>query len=198
MYTGQRKSRANTFSLWTSRGDGLYCSINSYNIQRRDGEGNGNPLQCSRLENPRDSGAWWAAVCGVAQSRTRLKRLSSSSRGKDDKGLVFPLPAFQDPPWFYLLFHTWFTTLSSGGQEFQRHSWLIATAFERPGATMHRAHTLWDSHSHNHKPTRSAADVSQLVASPHTATKSPRASTKTPPSHKCINRTFFIKKDKNF
>ena len=43
------------------------------------GEGNGNPLQCSCLENPRDRGAWWAAVYGVAQSWTWLKRLSSSS-----------------------------------------------------------------------------------------------------------------------
>ena len=43
------------------------------------GEGNGNPLQCSCLENSRDRGAWWAAISGVAQSRTRLKRLSSSS-----------------------------------------------------------------------------------------------------------------------
>ena len=43
------------------------------------GEGNGNPLQCSCLENPRDGGAWWAAVSGVAQSQTRLKWLSSSS-----------------------------------------------------------------------------------------------------------------------
>ena len=43
------------------------------------GEGNGNRLQCSCLENPRDRGAWWAAIYGVAQSRTRLKRLSSSS-----------------------------------------------------------------------------------------------------------------------
>ena len=42
------------------------------------GEGNGNPLQCSCLENPRDGGAWWAALYGVAQSRTRLKWLSSS------------------------------------------------------------------------------------------------------------------------
>ena len=40
-------------------------------------EGNGNPLQCFCLENPRDEGAWWAAVSGVAQSRTQLKRLSS-------------------------------------------------------------------------------------------------------------------------
>ena len=39
-------------------------------------EGNGNPLQCSCLENPRDGGAWWAAVHGVTQSRTRLKRFS--------------------------------------------------------------------------------------------------------------------------
>ena len=46
-------------------------------------EGNGSPLQCSCLENPRDRGPWWAAVCGVEQSRTRLKRLSSSS-------MVFP------------------------------------------------------------------------------------------------------------
>ena len=43
------------------------------------GEGNSNPLQCSCLENPRDRGAWWAAIYGVTQSRTQLKRLSSSS-----------------------------------------------------------------------------------------------------------------------
>ena len=43
------------------------------------GEANGNPLQCSCLENPRDGGAWWAVVSGVAQSQTRMKRLSSSS-----------------------------------------------------------------------------------------------------------------------
>ena len=43
------------------------------------GEGNGNPFQCSCLENPRDGGAWWAAIYGVTQSRTQLKWLSSSS-----------------------------------------------------------------------------------------------------------------------
>ena len=47
------------------------------------GEGNGSPLQCSCLEYPRDGGAWWAAFYGVAQSRTRLKRLSSSSSSRD-------------------------------------------------------------------------------------------------------------------
>ena len=46
------------------------------------GEGNGNPLQCSCLENPRDGVAWWAAVNGVAQNWTRLKRLSSSSSSR--------------------------------------------------------------------------------------------------------------------
>ena len=46
------------------------------------GEGNGNPLQCSCLENPRDGGAWWAAINGVTQSRTRLKWLSSSRTNK--------------------------------------------------------------------------------------------------------------------
>ena len=52
------------------------------------GEGNGNPLQYSCLENPRDGGAWWAAAYGVAQSRTRLKRLSSSSSNDQHCGFV--------------------------------------------------------------------------------------------------------------
>ena len=56
------------------------------------GEGNGNPLQCSCLENPRDEGAWWVAVSGVAQSRTQLKWLSSSS-------------SISTPYMFYLHFH---------------------------------------------------------------------------------------------
>ena len=58
------------------------------------GEGNGNPLQCSCLENPRDGGAWWAAVYGVTQSWTRLKRLSSSS----------PFICFPFLLWFSILF----------------------------------------------------------------------------------------------
>ena len=65
------------------------------------GEGNGNPLQCSCLENPRDGGACWAAVYGVAQSRTRLKRFSTSSSSSSSStwpsptqlnGLEHPFP----------------------------------------------------------------------------------------------------------
>ena len=55
------------------------------------GEGNGNPLQCSCLENPRDGGAWWAAIYGVAQVRTRLKWLSSSSSITEDCKLLLSM-----------------------------------------------------------------------------------------------------------
>ena len=54
------------------------------------GEGDDNPLQCSCLENPRDGGAWWAAVYAVAQSRTRLKQLSSSSSSRLLRPWDFP------------------------------------------------------------------------------------------------------------
>ena len=58
----------------------LQCLTINYNMLHVSlGEGSGNPLQCSCLENPRDGGASWAAVYGVAQSRTLLKQLSSSS-----------------------------------------------------------------------------------------------------------------------
>ena len=57
----------------------VFCSIDICVLCQYHGEGNGNPLQCSCLENPRDGGAWWAAVYGVAQSWTQLKWLSSSS-----------------------------------------------------------------------------------------------------------------------
>ena len=66
------------------------------------GEGNGNPLHCSCLENPRDRGAWWAAVYGVTQSWTRLKLLSSSNffiNGTGDS-LLQPCPerCYSFPP----------------------------------------------------------------------------------------------------
>ena len=60
------------------------------------GEGNGNPLQCSCLENPRDGGAWWASVYGVTQSQTRLKRLSSSSSSSSLEIACILLKNFKD------------------------------------------------------------------------------------------------------
>ena len=51
------------------------------------GEGNGNPLQYSCLENPVDRGAWWAVVHGVAKSQTQLKQLSSSSSSNGETGI---------------------------------------------------------------------------------------------------------------
>ena len=73
------------FSGFPSGSDGKASVCNagdpgsSPRLGRSPGEGSGSPLQYSCLENPRDGGAWWAAVYGVAQSRTRLKRLSSGS-----------------------------------------------------------------------------------------------------------------------
>ena len=60
------------------------------------GEGNGNPLQCSSLENPRDRGAWWAAIYGVAQSRTRLKLLAAAAAAAADVFLELSC-FFHDP-----------------------------------------------------------------------------------------------------
>ena len=58
------------------------------------GEGNGNLLQCSCLENPRDGRAWWAAIYGVTQSQTRLKWLSSSSSSSSRSSFLLPTPVF--------------------------------------------------------------------------------------------------------
>ena len=71
----------------------LLCSISSdfHFSLSCFGEGNGNPLQCSCLENPRDGRAWCAAVCGVAQSQTWLKWLSSSSSSFILSGVISPL-----------------------------------------------------------------------------------------------------------
>ena len=62
------------------------------------GEGNGTPLQYSSLENPMDGGAWWAAVYGVAQSQTRLKRLSNSSSNSNPNFFKLVLT-------WYIFFH---------------------------------------------------------------------------------------------
>ena len=88
------------------------------------GEGNGNPLQCSCLENPRDGGAWRAFVYGVAQSRTRLKRLSSSSSSS----------AWSKP--ICTLFPTVFAQLTS-----MCHIFLILTIFQTFSSLLY---LLWD------------------------------------------------------
>ena len=69
IWDGKYQSQESDTTEWLHFHFSLSCS----------GEGNGNPLQCSCLENARNGGAWWAAIYGVAQSRTWLKRLSSSS-----------------------------------------------------------------------------------------------------------------------
>ena len=61
----------------------MFWRQNNQVLKSELGEGNGTLLQYSCLENPRDGGAWWAAICGVTQSRTRLKQLSSSSSSKE-------------------------------------------------------------------------------------------------------------------
>ena len=81
------------------------------------GEGNGNPLQCSCLQNPRDGGAWWAAVYGVAQSQTQLKRLSSSS----SRGLSVLLIVSKNQLWFH-----WLSLLISW---FKFHWFLVSIFF---------------------------------------------------------------------
>ena len=85
---------------WTEEPGGLQ-SMGSHRVSTTErlhfhfslpciGEGNGNPFQCSRLENPRDGGAWWVAVYRVAQSWTRLKRLSSSSSSSSSSSKKSP------------------------------------------------------------------------------------------------------------
>ena len=91
------------------------------------GEGNGNPLQFSCLGNPRDGRAWRAAVCGVPQSRTRLKRLSSSSSSKFLGDALLPVlaPHFDS----HCLCH-WFPNLvvqCSHPRHFKNYLWLSPT-----------------------------------------------------------------------
>ena len=74
------------------------------------------PLQCSCLENPRDGGAWWAAVYGVEQSRTRLTRLSSSSSSYQSWSFTHKVPRTSlqlIPQWFLLSFSSSHLELSA-------------------------------------------------------------------------------------
>ena len=76
------------------------------------GEGNGNPLQCSCLENPRDGGAWWAAIYGVTQSRTRLKWLSSSSSSSSPAFIHTVSAAWHIHPSLLVRFYPWLRSVS--------------------------------------------------------------------------------------
>ena len=75
-----------------STGVGCHC----LQLKIRNGEGNGNPFQYSCLENFRDRGAWWAAIYGVTQSWTQLKRLSSSSSSSNKEFKVVLLKMFSE------------------------------------------------------------------------------------------------------
>ena len=75
-------------AMWETR-------VRSLGREDSPGEGNGDPLQYSCLENPMDGRAWWATVLGVTQSRTQLKRLSSSSSSYDVAQTVKRLPAMR-------------------------------------------------------------------------------------------------------
>ena len=74
------------------------------------GEGNGNPLQCSCLENPKDCRAWWAAIHGMAQSRTRLKQLSSSSSSMDVGEIETLVQADGNAKWCSLCGRVWMSS----------------------------------------------------------------------------------------
>ena len=104
-----KMERSDPYIGWDDSHQGIYY-----------GEGNGNPLQCSCLNNPRDRGAWWAAVSGVAQSQTRLERLSSSSRVyinicQNSLNFTFEICIF------------YVNYLQSMGSQTVRHHWMINT-----------------------------------------------------------------------
>ena len=104
------------------------------------GEGNGNPLQCSCLENPRDGGAWWAAIYGVAQSWTQLKRLSSSSSSIKTSWASLVAQTVKN------LLTMWKTQLPSLGQEdalekgMATHPSILAWRIPWPEEQIGRAH----------------------------------------------------------
>ena len=77
------------------------------------GEGSGTPLQYSCLENPRDGGAWWAVVYGVAQNRTRLKRLSSSSSSRSDLAAAAAVVLLDSSNYHLLKNHQTFSSMSN-------------------------------------------------------------------------------------
>ena len=89
------------------------------------GEGNGNPLQCSCLENPRDGRAWWAAIYGVAQSQTWLKWLSSSSSSRW-RSLPHPL---RPPKMLIVKVSLWLKRWMNNDAVIKRSSMLIISLY---------------------------------------------------------------------
>ena len=110
-------------------------------------EGNGNPLQCSCLENPRDGGAWWAAVHGVAQSQTWLKWLSSSSNFNkySNRPIIFPnlwnslILARLTLGWTFLLFS--YTYVFSSNAQIQLQTLSPFSKYMGPSGRSHSPQT---------------------------------------------------------
>ena len=116
------------------------------------GEGNGSPLQCSCLENPRDRGAWWAAIYGVVWSRTRLKQLSSSSSSIEcvlSRDQLFCDPADCSPPWSTVhgislaRILEWVAISSSSRSSWPRDQ----TCVSRIGWWIHYHWVTWEAHT---------------------------------------------------
>ena len=110
------------------------------------GEGNGNPLQCSCLENPRDGGAWWAAVYRVAQGQTRLKLLSSSnSRMQDNTVCIHSIGRYLQTGFQYVPVHACTSNESSSALSTVcfgfRHS-VRCVAASHCGCNWHFAHKM--------------------------------------------------------
>ena len=108
-----------------------------------NGEGNGSPLQCSCLEKPRDGGAWWEAICGVAQSRTRLRRLSSSS-GSPSNIPFSALPCFIFPQ----VTHRWASLVAQLVKNLSamRETWVRSLGWEyslEKGRATHSSVLAW-------------------------------------------------------
>ena len=128
------------------------------------GEGNGNPLQCSCLENPRDGGAWWAAIYGVAQSRTQLNRLSSSSSQSivtSASALVLPMNI---QSWFPLGLTGWSPCCPRDSQEsspvpqFEGIDSLMLSLLYGSAHTL--VHDYWKNHSFHYTDLCWQSDVS--------------------------------------
>ena len=127
-------------------------------------EGNGNPIQYSCLENPVDSGAWWAAVYGVAQSRTRLKWLSMQACIGEGNGNPLQCSCLENPrdrgAWWAAVYgvaqsRPWLKRLSSSSSSGDQCKWQKTCMHDSPLSSFHLLYhllyqkaTLLSSHKH--------------------------------------------------